>query len=86
MTRRMLSAFRENGFENPIQAANQFTNVIFAVKVCPPLQAELCLLQPRMISKRRRSTSFSFGAKKMKFRRMSCAVTATGNLNNFIFK
>lgn len=79
MTRNVVSAFRRNRFENPTEAARKAINVIFVAKVCTQLQAELSLLQPRIISKRRRSATSAFVTRKMKLRRMSCAVT--GNVN-----
>lgn len=84
VTRNVLRAFRRMGFENPIESARKFLNVVFVVRVCPPLQARLSLSQPRAISKRRRSTAFPYAPRKPKNRRLSCATS--GSINNFLFK
>lgn len=69
----MSSPFKQNQFENPIETARQVANVIFVVKNCPELEVQLSLLQPRKITKRRRSASSACGRPKIKQRRYSCA-------------
>ncbi|XP_055306663.1 uncharacterized protein LOC129570963 isoform X2 [Sitodiplosis mosellana] len=72
ITRSISSVFELNGFSDPMLRATQAANSIFVVEVCPELEVQLSLIQPRKMPKRRRSTS-SAGLRQIKRRRYSCA-------------
>lgn len=73
VTRSVLSPFRRNDFESPFETATKVINVVIAVIICPELEVQLSLMQPRAIPKRRRSISTAFRPRKVTKRRFSCA-------------
>lgn len=77
----MLSALQQNGLENILETASKTVDVIFVAKMCPQLEAQLSLLQPRPIAKRRHSTLLTGQRQKIKNRRHTCA----GNFPNLFF-
>lgn len=68
--RSVRNTFKKNKFENAEEAAKMWLNVRVVVKICPELEARLCLRDPPNKPKRRLSAS-TVRPNKIKIRRLT---------------